>query len=529
MLPLCVGMPVRATEHLDRRRCILKGCRGTVVGWSACAGEPENNVVLWNKLPEVVYVRFDTTERWQIEGVPDSNVYPVATCKRVWFLDRQRRSPQLRVWRTQFPLAPAFAITAHVAQGQTIPEGVLTDLCVGFGGNPFTAYVAFTRVRGRDHLFIYRAFDAAPFQQGIGLGRDLLLRQLRGDRIDWQALLAKYCEARACSVCSERKQSNAFTAGQWKRSETDRVCRECVKSYADAGAPWQCNVCKLWHAEANFPRKHRQRQCSFYRVCLTCEVSKTCAKCGHSKAEAEFGAAAWKARHTDRRICRGCATKARGQWTCSVCREQCPRSDFSAWEATRSGGRNDGTQRCNQCVQLALVCAIARRANARIERQRQRATRQRQEAILAEVRALIAEKRVRAVAAVASGSLVPAEADMQDTGATACNLAADSARTPQSGAAPTEPATSQQRRYTYTCPFCAGTINSRIETGCMDHRAICGNQFRVRNGSVVARSHEHSCPKCGTKVWSTKATGRIQSLHQTAEGKPCKQQEWVAK
>ena len=188
---------------------------------------------------------------------------------------------------------------------------------------------------------------------------------------------------------------------------------------------------------------HRQRQCSFYRVCLTCEVSKTCAKCGHAKAEAEFGAAAWKARHTDRRICRGCATKARGQWTCSVCREQCPRSDFSAWEATRSGGRNDGTQRCNQCVQLALVCAIARRANARIERQRQRATRQRQEAILAEVRALIAEKRVRAVAAVASGSLVPAEADMQDTGATACNLAADSARTPQSGAAPTEPATSQ--------------------------------------------------------------------------------------
>ena len=204
LLPLCVGMPVRATEHLDRRRCILKGCRGTIVGWSACAGEPEN-VVLWNKLPEVVYIRFDTTERWQIEGVPDSNVYPVATCKRVWFLDRQRRSPQLRVWRTQFPLAPAFAITAHVAQGQTIPEGVLTDLCVGFGGNPFTAYVAFTRVRGRDHLFIYRAFDAAPFQRGIGLGRDLLLRQLRGDRIDWQALLAKYCEARACSVCSERK------------------------------------------------------------------------------------------------------------------------------------------------------------------------------------------------------------------------------------------------------------------------------------------------------------------------------------
>ena len=189
---------------------------------------------------------------------------------------------------------------------------MLTDLCVGFGGNPFTAYVAFTRVKGREHLFIYRPFDATPFQRGIGLGRDLLLRQLRGERIEWQALLAKYCEERPCAVCSERKQSNAFTAGQWKRSETDRVCRECVKRYSDAGTPWQCNVCKLWHAEANFPERHRQRQCSFYRVCLTCEVRKTCRKCGEAKSETELGRAAWKARHADRRVCRTCATKAWG-------------------------------------------------------------------------------------------------------------------------------------------------------------------------------------------------------------------------
>ena len=192
LLPLCVGMPVRATEHLDRRRGILKGCRGcrgTIVGWSSCADETHDGVVLWNALPQAVYVKFDTAECWQIDGVPEENVYPVATCKRVWYLDRQRKNPQLRVSRTQFPLAPAFAITAHVAQGQTITEGVLTDLCVGLGGNPFTAYVAFTRVQGRTRLFIYRAFDAAPFQKGIGLGRDLLLRQLRGERIEWKALL----------------------------------------------------------------------------------------------------------------------------------------------------------------------------------------------------------------------------------------------------------------------------------------------------------------------------------------------------
>jgi hypothetical protein len=87
------------------------------------------------------------------------------------------------VSRTQFPLAPQFAITAHVAQGQTIKEGVLTDLCIGPMGNPFTVYVAITRVQGREKLLIFRPFDAAPFQKGIGLGRDLLLRHLRGDAI----------------------------------------------------------------------------------------------------------------------------------------------------------------------------------------------------------------------------------------------------------------------------------------------------------------------------------------------------------
>ena len=243
-------------------------------------------------------------------------MYPIGTCKRVWYLDRQRKNPSLRVSRTQFPLAPQFAITAHVAQGQTIKEGVMTDLCIGPAGNPFTVYVAITRVQGREKLLIFRPFDARPFQQGIGLGRDLLLRHLRGDAIDWRALLAKYCEERVCSVCIERKAATAFTHGQWKRDDKDRVCRECTKHYVDAGTPWQCNVCKLWHVEENFPAKHRQRQCSFYRVCLTCDWKKTCFICGVAKPEAEFGPAAWKARNAERRCCRNCATKLRGYWTC---------------------------------------------------------------------------------------------------------------------------------------------------------------------------------------------------------------------
>ena len=392
VLPLCVGMPVRATDHLDRKRGILKGTKGLVVGWSEIADEtPAPEGVVCNALPAVVYVKFETATSWQIPGMPDSNVYPVGPCRRVWYLDWQRKSPKLRVSRTQFPLAPQFAITAHVAQGQTIKEGVMTDLCIGPMGNPFTVYVAITCVQGRGKLLIFRPFDAAPFQKGIGLGRDLLLRHLRGDAINWQALLAKYCEERVCSTCAERKQSTAFTPGQWKRSDTDWVCRECTKHSADAGTPWQCNVCKLWHVEANFPAKHRQRQCSFLRVCLTCELKKPCFKCGVPKPEKDYGPAAWKACHADRRLFRDCVLKLRGYWSCAECLERKPHAEFTAWKENRDY-RQGGTQLCNMCIGLALVCQIARRANQRLTPLRQRVQRQRHQAILEEVRKEIQQR-----------------------------------------------------------------------------------------------------------------------------------------
>ena len=495
VLPLCVGMPVRATDHLDRKRGILKGTKGYVVGWSTIANEtPAPEGVVCNTLPAVVYVRFETATSWHVPGLPDANVYPVGTCRRVWYLDRQRQRPKLRASRTQFPLAPQFAITAHVAQGQTIKEGVMTDLCIGPTGNPFTVYVAITRVTGREKLLIFRPFDAAPFQKGIGLGRDLLLRHLRGDFINWQSLLAKYCEERRCATCTERKPAAAFTTGQWKREDKDRVCRECTKHYADAGTPWQCNVCKLWHAEDNFPAKHRQRQCSFFRVCLTCEVKKPCFKCGVVKAESDFGAAAWKARHADRRCCRECATKVRGCWQCRQCAERKPRTEFTAWQQGREYTQ-DGTQVCNACTAFAFVCRLAHRTNQRLARLRQRETRHRHAAILEDVR-----KEIQEIHEARQTSTRRAEAPKTDTAhASNQQLAVG-------------PDTVTPQLYTYICPHCAKSVQSKVATGQIDHRRGdgCGHKFRVANGLLAGRTHTHTCPTCSAVVHSTKASGRIQ-------------------
>ena len=471
----------------------------------------------------------DTATSWQISGVPDANVYPVVTCRRVWYLDRQRRSPKLRVSRTQFPLAPQFAITAHVAQGQTIKEGVTTDLCIGPRGNPFTVYVAITRVQGREKLLIFRPFDAAPFQKGIGLGRDLLLRHLRREPINWQDLLAKYCEERACSTCAERKPSTAFTAGQWKRDDKDRVCRECTKHYADAGTPWQCNVCKLWHVETNFPEKHRQRQCSFFRVCLTCEAKKPCFKCGVPKPEKEYGPAAWKARNADRRCCRDCVQKLRGHWSCAECLERKPHAEFTAWRESRDASQN-GRQCCNTCISLALVCQIARRANKRLTPLRRREQSRRQQAIIDEVRQEILE-RTRQITTKALTQEMQSCKDRRPECATGSvsPAAATASAASQEDPCPPEPdvktKNGKQKRW-YQCPFCQQQVKSTVETGQINHSFACGKFFRVVGGFVTGRIHKHACPTCATIVYSEKAAGQIKARHRNSAGRTCRRESW---
>ena len=121
---------------------------------------------IWNKLPEVIYVQFETVKTWRIDGLLHDNVFPVTAQRKPWFLDRGRKSPRLRITRLQFPLAPGFAITAHVAQGQTLRDGVIADFNISSVASVFTTYVAATRVTGRDKLLIMRPFPAGALSKG---------------------------------------------------------------------------------------------------------------------------------------------------------------------------------------------------------------------------------------------------------------------------------------------------------------------------------------------------------------------------
>ena len=106
----------------------------------------------------------------------------------------------------------------------------------------------------------------------------------------------------------------------------------------------------FWFPDEGFPTQYRHRQCSFYRVCLTCEQRKPCARCKEKKCATEYTSSAWKARNADRRICRACATKSRGSWTCRTCRQVLPHQSFTAFRRRRPSGQ-DGTQVCDKCLQ----------------------------------------------------------------------------------------------------------------------------------------------------------------------------------
>ena len=142
------------------------------------------------------------------------------------------------------------------------------------GGSVFTTYVAATRVTGREKLLIMRPFPASPFQKGNGIGRELLLRVWRGDGVDWEALRAKYLEERSCSECAENKGKTAFTVGQWRRGDADRVCRECTARHRDTGEPYQCNVCRFWFSE-----RHSRRSIAETKAQATVFAAR--AKCGN--------------------------------------------------------------------------------------------------------------------------------------------------------------------------------------------------------------------------------------------------------
>ena len=137
----------RLTTWTANDACFAAARGGTVCGWTHAGDKSEvtradGHVRYWSEMPAAVYVKFRTSKTWRVDGTQEDCVLPVAPVRSAWFLDGKRKKPQLRVSRRQLPLSPAFALTAHGAQGITAVNGAVVDIAMKKGDHQLTSYVA---------------------------------------------------------------------------------------------------------------------------------------------------------------------------------------------------------------------------------------------------------------------------------------------------------------------------------------------------------------------------------------------------
>ena len=148
-IPLVIGMPVMITHNFDVENGIVNGCTGI--------------------LKSIRYTTDEMGNRYAVSCVVESpNISSSTTLSMLSqnqavvlqdTIDLTFRHPHSQkkclIKRTQLPIAPAFAMTAHKAQGQTLHK-VIVDLesCRGTE----SPYVMVSRVTSLEGLLILRSF-----------------------------------------------------------------------------------------------------------------------------------------------------------------------------------------------------------------------------------------------------------------------------------------------------------------------------------------------------------------------------------
>ena len=290
--------------------------------------------------------------KWQLDGMSEPGVYPISPWPRSWFLDQRRDHPVLQVKRWQLPLAPAYSITAHGSQGQTMIAAII-DLEIGRGVSAIASYVSMTRIRTRHDLLIFRNFGRDVFTKGPPEGPTLLLRKLRGEKIDWQAVEDKHTPNRRChGPCISIRFKDAFSQKEWDNRE-DRHCKECIDRLKQQGKTHRCFRCRSWCGKEEFTEKSQRHRHSQYYICATCRnriVMRKCFQCESDKPEDQFPKSRWR-KELKERVCLDCGNGRQ----CSLCPRQGDLKYFDAAEWRKP----DTDRRCKDCV--PRLCSQCRR------------------------------------------------------------------------------------------------------------------------------------------------------------------------
>ena len=77
-------------------------------------------------------------------------------------------------------------------------QAAILDLEIGRGVSPIASYVCMTRIKRREDFLIFRPFDREVFSHGPLEGPTLLLKKIRGEAIDWDAVENKHSPSTHC-------------------------------------------------------------------------------------------------------------------------------------------------------------------------------------------------------------------------------------------------------------------------------------------------------------------------------------------
>ena len=122
---------------------------------------------------------------------------------------------------------------------------------------------------------------------------------------------------------------------------------------------------------------------------LKLQRNKNLLQLQRKKEEAEYSAAAWRTKHSERQKCKVCSQRQRGFWKCARCGVARPQACFARHTRRRRGAKGNGKQTCDACAAEQDVQNIACRSKMRLGRARAK----RKKKILAEVWRLVAAMR----------------------------------------------------------------------------------------------------------------------------------------
>ena len=176
-LPLVKGAKYFITSNIATKYGIVNGTEVRLR--SICTNGDKNN------MPQFLLVEKihkTTNKKFKFENL-DENIIPILLEDTKFNFNPTKYSKSITISRKQFPLTPAYALTAHKAQGKTLNK-VIIDLSKPSKGklDDNFVYVALSRAKKLDNVLILRDFEESVLLSKIS--EDLLIENHRLEAIE---------------------------------------------------------------------------------------------------------------------------------------------------------------------------------------------------------------------------------------------------------------------------------------------------------------------------------------------------------